>query len=79
LGFPILKGRAKKNDFYFIIEKMQSRLASWKNKLLNKPGRLNLASFVLSSISSYYMQICWLPQSIFDSIDQTPKNFIWKG
>jgi len=31
LGFPNLKGRAKMNDFYFIIEKMQSRLASWKN------------------------------------------------
>jgi len=38
LGFPILKGRAKRSDFHFIIEKMQSRLASWKHRLLNKPG-----------------------------------------
>jgi len=57
LGFPILKGRAKRNDFHFIIEKMQSRLASWKHRLLNKPGRLTLASSVLSSIPSYYMQV----------------------
>jgi len=69
LGFPILKGRAKRSDFHLIIEKMQSRLASWKNRLLNKPGRLALASSVLSSIPSYYMQITWLPQSICGIID----------
>ena len=79
LGFPILKGQPKKSDFSFIIEKMHTRLASWKNKLLNKPGRLTLASSVLSSIPSYYIQINWLPQSICDSIDKTTRNFIWKG
>lgn len=78
LSFPILKRRAKRSDFLYIIEKMQSRLASWKNKLLNKPGRLTLASSVLSAIPSYYMQITWLPQNICDSIDQTTRNFIWR-
>ncbi|CAJ2643293.1 unnamed protein product [Trifolium pratense] len=78
LGFPILKGRAKRSDFHFIINKMQSRLASWKNRLLNKPGRLALASSVLSSIPTYYMQVSWLPQSICDSIDQTTRNFLWR-
>jgi len=58
---------------------MYSRLASWKNKLLNKPGRLTLASSVLSSIPSYYMQINWLSQSICDSIDKATRDFIWKG
>jgi hypothetical protein len=67
-----------RSDFLFIIEKMQSRLASWKNKLLNKSGRLTLATSVLTSIPSYYMQIAWLPQSICDSIDQTTRNFIWR-
>jgi hypothetical protein len=79
LGFPILKGRPKRSDFLFIIEKMQNRLASWKGKLLNKAGRLTLASSVLSSIPTYYMQLNWLPQNICDNIDQTTRNFIWKG
>jgi len=79
LGFPILKGRPKRSDFHFIIEKMQNRLASWKNRLLNKTGRLTLATSVLTSIPSYVMQINWLPQSICDSIDQTTRNFIWRG
>jgi len=58
---------------------MQTRLASWKNRLLNRTGRLALATYVLSSIPSYYMQINWLPQNICDSIDQTTQNFICRG
>jgi hypothetical protein len=79
LGFPMLHGRPKRSDFLFIIERMQTRLASWKNRLLNKTGRLTLATSVLSSIPSYCMQINWLPQNICDSIDQMTRNFIWRG
>lgn len=79
LGFAILKGRVKKADFEFIIEKMQSRLVSWKHRFLNKPGRLALASSVLASIPTYYMQTFWLPQSICFVIDRATRDFIWKG
>jgi len=58
---------------------MQSRLASWKSRLLNRAGRLTLASSVLSFIPTYYMQINWLPQTICDRVDQTTRNFLWKG
>lgn len=71
LGFPIFKGRVKKDDFMFIIEKMQSRLASWKNHFLNKPRQLVLASSVLTFIPTYYMQTCWLPQSVCSLIDRS--------
>jgi len=76
LGFPILKRRLKRSDFHFVIEKMHTRLASWKSKLLKKPDRLALATTVLSSIPAYYMQINWLPKSICDNIDQVTRNFI---
>jgi len=57
LGFPIFHGGMKKVDYEFLIDKVQSRLASWKNKLLNKVGRLTLAKSVLDAIPTYYMQI----------------------
>lgn len=79
LGFPILKGRVKKSDFDFILDKMQARLASWKHCFLNKAGRLALANSVLSSIPTYYMKLFWLPQSICSQIDKTTRDFIWKG
>ncbi|GAU37589.1 hypothetical protein TSUD_365100 [Trifolium subterraneum] len=79
LGFPMISGRAKKEDFNFILDKINSRLASWKNKFLNKLGRVTLAKSVLNSIPTYYMQIHWLPSAICSKIDQTTRNFIWKG
>src|ERR1044072_2651484 len=36
LGLPILKGRVTRENFAPIIDKVNSRLASWKNKLLNR-------------------------------------------
>jgi len=74
-----LQGRPKRSDFNFIIDKMQTPLAAWKNRLLNRTCRLTLASSVLSSIPTYYMQINWLSQNICDSIDQTTGNFFRKG
>lgn len=79
LGFPLHHGRPARKDFDFITEKMCSKFASWKHRLLNRTGRVTLASFVLNSIPSYYMQICWLPQSICDHVDKITRDFIWKG
>jgi hypothetical protein len=79
LGFPMISGRVRKEDLNFILDKLNSRLASWKNKLLNKPGRVTLAKSVLYSIPTYYMQISWLPSSICYQMDQITRNFIWKG
>lgn len=58
---------------------MTARLASWKHKLLNRAGRVALASSVLTTIPSYYMQISWLPQSVCNQIDKISRDFIWKG
>lgn len=44
LGFKIFQGRPKRDDYADVIAKVESKLASWKGKLLNKPGRLTLAN-----------------------------------
>ena len=56
LGFLLLHHRPKKSDFYFIVDKLNQRLASWKGKLLNRAGRLTLARSVLAFIPIYPMQ-----------------------
>lgn len=79
LGFPIFRGRASKDKFLFIIEKLQHRLAAWKHNMLNKAGRLALPSSVMASIPSYYMQLFWLPQGTCSQIDRLTRDFLWKG
>jgi len=61
LGFPLFQGRPKRADFHPIIEKIKGQLASWKQNLLNKAGRICLAKSALQSIPIYTMQVFWLP------------------
>lgn len=79
LGFPLFKGRNKKEDFLFILDKMQSRLAPWKDKLLNRASRITLVKSVIPSIPIYSMQLNWIPSSICTQMDRIVRNFIWKG
>lgn len=59
LGFPI-KHVSIPQNFRAIIERMQSRLASWKSHLLSFVGRLVLTQAALFTIPIYNMQCSFL-------------------
>ncbi|XP_057418950.1 uncharacterized protein LOC130713176 [Lotus japonicus] len=77
LGFPIYKGRARREDFQFVVDRVTSRLATWKVNLLNKPARVTLAKSVLTAIPVYVMQLNWLPQAVCDNLDAVVRRFVW--
>lgn len=77
LGFPFIQGQVKRADFNFIFDKISRRLVDWKNRLLNKAGKLTLARSVMSTIPIYPMQNYWLPQATCMVIDRVVRNFIW--
>lgn len=79
LGFKMFNGRITKASFGDVIDRVTSKLASWKGRLLNKPGRLTLTNAVLSSIPSYGMQIQWFPQNVCDHLDRISQDFFWRG
>lgn len=79
LGLKIFHGRPRKEDFEDVLERVSSKLASWKGRLLNKPGRWTLTNAVLNAIPSYGMQVQWLPQTVCDTLDRTSRHLIWKG
>lgn len=64
LGFPIRKGTPKRKDFEFLIDRINSKLASWKSNFLSKAGRLVLVKSSLQSLAPYYMQAHKIPKSI---------------
>lgn len=77
LGFPLVQGRASKNTYNFVVEKIQKRMASWKRRLLNKAGKICLVKSVTSSIPIYPMQTHFLPKSVCNQIDSLTRQFIW--
>lgn len=79
LGFHIHHGRPKKEDYAHLTDKVASKLAAWKGRLLNKPGRVTLANAVLTAMPTYEMQVGWFPTHVCDQLDRTIRQFIWKG
>ncbi|GLT57721.1 hypothetical protein SLA2020_306730 [Shorea laevis] len=77
LGVPIIHGRNSAAQYKYIIEKMQLKLASWKQTTLSLAGRRILIQSVTSSIPAYTMQTVLLPHSTCNAINKMNRNFLW--
>ncbi|GLT46928.1 hypothetical protein SLA2020_206540 [Shorea laevis] len=77
LGVLIIHGRNSIAQYKYIIEKMQLKLANWKQTTLSLAGRRILIQSVTSSIPAYTMQTVLLPHSTCDAIDKMNRNFLW--
>ena len=77
LGFPIFHKGRNCNAFNFVIDKVQSKLAGWKAKVLSPAGRLVLIKSVSATIPDYYMQCHALPIKTCSAIDKLNRDFLW--
>lgn len=76
LGFPL--GINKRvADFNSIVQKVCSKIDSWKSKNLSLPGKVNLIKSFCAPIAAYYMQCLSFPKSTCNAIDKTLRNFLW--
>lgn len=64
LGVPIVHGRASKELYSPLVDKVLNRFADWKGKLLNPAGRKTLIQSTTSAIPFYTMQTALLPVSV---------------
>lgn len=76
LAFPILTSRVEKSDFNFILDRINSKLARWKRKLISRAGKVTLAQTVISSIPSYTMQNMLIPKGTQGAIDTKVIGFV---
>lgn len=53
-GFKFFHGRSRRRDYMDIMGVINSKLAAWKGRLLNKPGRMVMENVVMSFIPSWY-------------------------
>ncbi|MCI19046.1 putative ribonuclease H protein, partial [Trifolium medium] len=50
LGVPLTGRAPRREDFQYIIDQVQNKLASWKAHLLSFAGRVTLAKSVMEAI-----------------------------
>lgn len=77
LGIPILASAVRARDFDYLIDKVSSKLSSWKSRLLSLPGRTLLIQIVIEAIPAYVMQCTALPLKVCDTLDGLNCNFLW--
>ena len=77
LGLPALVGRAKKQSFIYIKERVWKKLQGWKEKLLSQVGREVLIKSVIQAISTYTMCCFKLPKGLVRDLESMIRKFWW--
>ncbi|KAJ0079093.1 hypothetical protein Patl1_24361 [Pistacia atlantica] len=62
-----------------LLEKIDRRLNSWKNKFLFFAGRFQLVQSVLASMQVYWASIFVLPSSVTKAMEKKMRAFLWSG
>lgn len=66
-----------KEAYDSLIQKVVSRLQSWKGRLLSQAGRLVLIKSVLTSLPLYHMATVSLPAGVIKEITGHVRRFFW--
>ena len=77
LGMPAFVGRAKKQSFIYIKERVWKKLQGWKEKLLSQAGREVLIKSMIQAIPTYSMSCFKLPKGLIKDIEAMIRKFWW--
>ena len=77
LGLPSFVGRAKKQSFSYIRERIRHKIQGWKEPLLLQEGREVLIKVVLQSMPTFTMACFKLPKSLCKDIKSLIRKFWW--
>lgn len=65
LGFTIKPNIGSPSIYFEILNKIETKFAGWKSKLLSTAGKVTLIKCTISSIPKYQMHCLKFPQSIY--------------
>ena len=77
LGFRLKPNYYRKEDWNWILEKLEHRVNIWCTRWLSRAGRLILVKLVLESIPIYWMSLAWIPKAILEKSIKNCSNFLW--
>jgi len=66
LGFQLKPNKYLKNDWYWLLVRLENQLKLWSHKWLSRAGCLVLVKAVLEAIPVYWMSLAWIPKGTLD-------------
>ena len=79
LGFWLKPNAYKKEDWNWLIAKIEARISYWSYKWLSRARRLKLIKSVLLAIPVYWTALTWVPKDILEKIRRICSRFLWDG
>jgi hypothetical protein len=79
LGFFLKPNDYRKEDWKWLLKKMDKRLNIWSHRWLSRAGRLVLVKSVLEAIPVYWMSLSWIPKGILEATRKLTFKFLWSG
>ena len=79
LGIPLDKGRRASKLWDNLVDKIKSKINTWKGKWLSSAGRPTMIKSVLSSMPIYQLSCIDLPIVKKEELKKILRNFFWQG
>jgi len=79
LGFHLKPNNYKKEDWSWLLDKLEKKLKAWSHKWLSRAGRLVLVKSVLEAIPVYWMSVAWIPKGTLEAYRRLCFRFLWSG
>jgi hypothetical protein len=57
----------RKEDWKWLLKKLEKRLNGWSFRWLSRAGRLTLTKSVLEAIPVYWMSLAWIPKGVLEN------------
>jgi hypothetical protein len=79
LGLPVGANPRRLSTWNPVLDVIQRRLASWKNKYVSLGGRVVLLNSVLSAIPIFYLSLFKMPVGVWKKLVRMQRRFLWGG
>jgi hypothetical protein len=79
LGFFLKPNCYRKEDWGWLIRKVEVRISIWVNRTLSRGGRLVLLKAVLEGIPIYWNSIAAIPKGVLEKVHKLSCQYLWVG
>eukprot|EP00253_Pinus_taeda_P015021 PITA_15021 len=79
LGFWLKPNSYKKQDWNWLVAKIEAKIGHWSYKWLSRAGRLTLVNSVLQAMPVFWAALTWVPKGVLHKIKKICSRFLWSG